>query len=91
MATATKKSHQNMKFVIQENIFRFEIPVNDSELVEVLDRGHQLCGVEPGALGRVGGLVVGGKPVDQSEEVAVSGVRDDKVEATRVLKNKQVV
>jgi len=78
-----------MKLVVQQNIFWLEISVNDATLVEVFDRGHQLCGVEPCAVGRVGRLVVGRQAVDQTKQVAVLGVSYDKVETSGILKKRK--
>ena len=74
-----------MQPIVQQDIFWLEISVDDTSFVKVLDGGHQLCGVEPGAVGRVR-LAVGRHPVDQTKEVAVLGVSYDKVETGCVLK-----
>ena len=50
--------YQNVQFFVQQNIFWLEISMNDPFLVKVLDGRHQLGRVEPGAVGRIRGLVV---------------------------------
>ena len=48
-----------MELFIEEYVFGFEISVNDTTLVHILDCSHEFGGVKPGAVGSVGRLVVG--------------------------------
>ena len=77
-----------MKLFIEKNIFRLEVTVNNSALVHVLDGGHQLGGVEPGAVRSVRRLVVRRQSVDEAKQVTVLGVCYDKIEASTVLEKK---
>ena len=78
-------SYQDVELFIEEYIFWLEISVNDTTFVHVLDGGHQLGRVKPGAVGGVRGLVVGRQPVDEPQQVSVLGVRNDEIEAAGVL------
>lgn len=77
---ASKVCDEDVHALVKQDIFRFQVPMDDALVMQIFNSCHELTRVELSAVNRLGSQLG-----NELEQVAVLGVSHDKIQPLKIL------